>query len=102
MVKKSKGRRYSTKTKGRMFVIFMFFGAIILTLSYSLYNSLYQINNINKEKKVLQKKLVALKDDEESLRADIERLSDSSYIARYAREKYLYSKDGEIIIRINE
>ena len=30
------------------------------------------------------------------------KLQDPDYVARYAREKYLYSKDGEIIIRIPE
>ena len=32
----------------------------------------------------------------------VTKLQDPDYVARYAREKYLYSKDGEIIIRIPE
>ena len=31
---------------------------------------------------------------------DIKKLNDPDYVARYAREKYLYSKNGELIIRI--
>ena len=31
---------------------------------------------------------------------DADKLQDPDYIARYAREKYSYSKDGEIILRI--
>lgn len=38
----------------------------------------------------------------EAVEADIKRLSDPEYIARYAREKYFYSKEGEIILRIEE
>ena len=55
---------------------------------------------INNEKHELQNKLVSLKDEEEVLNSDIKKLEDPEYVARYAREKYLYSKDGELIIRI--
>ena len=41
-------------------------------------------------------------DKEEELKATVTKLQDPDYVARYAREKYLYSKDGEIIIRIPE
>ena len=33
---------------------------------------------------------------------DADKLQDPDYIARYAREKYFYSKDGEYIIKIPE
>ena len=39
-------------------------------------------------------------EEEETLKSEIVKLQDDEYIARYAREKYLYSKDGEIIIKI--
>ena len=41
-----------------------------------------------------------LTDEEKVLNSDIKKLEDPEYVARYAREKYLYSKDGELIIRI--
>ena len=41
-----------------------------------------------------------LKDKEDELNNTVTKLQDPDYVARYAREKYLYSKDGEIIIRI--
>ena len=34
-------------------------------------------------------------------KSEIQRLQDEEYIARYAREKYLYSKNGELIIKID-
>lgn len=100
MVKK--GHKYTKKTKGRMFIIFLFFGAIISTLGYTLFNNLQQINNMNKEKKYLKKEKLDLKEEQKSLEADIERLSDSEYIARYAREKYFYSRKGEFVLRIED
>ncbi len=55
-----------------------------------------------KEKAELEKKILALKTEEEELTVDVERLQDPEYIARYLREKYFYSKNGEYIIRIPE
>lgn len=62
----------------------------------------YWVEIIHKyqEKRNLEEKLVQLKEQEAALKVDVEKLQDPDYIARYAREKYLYSKDGEFIIRI--
>ncbi len=54
------------------------------------------------EKKELENKYNELLEEEETLSSDIIKLQDPDYIARFAREKYLYSKNGEIIIRIVE
>ena len=99
--KKSK-KKYTVKTKSRMFIFFLVFGLVISTLGFRLFSNIYQINKMNVEKKELEDSLVLLSDEKEALEADIARLSDSEYIARYVREKYLYSKPGELIIRINE
>ena len=50
----------------------------------------------------MEKELTALKEKEEELSVDANKLQNPDYIARYAREKYLYSKDGEIILQIPE
>ena len=100
MVKKKK--RYSAKTKGRMLVIFMFFGMIIVTLGYTLVINLKEINNLNKEMNELDEEYVLLLDEEAIIEADIKRLEDPVYIARYVRDKYMYSKDGELILRIGD
>ena len=49
----------------------------------------------------LQEKIVKLDEEKEELELDIRKLEDPDYIAKYVREKYLYSKDGEIILRLN-
>ena len=102
MKKSKKRRKYTIKTKSRMFVIFLIFGAAISTLGYRFFYNLYQINEMKKEKEELEDQLVALGDEKEILEADIERLSDPDYIAKYVREKYFYSKDGELIIRMDD
>ncbi len=95
-------RKYTAKTKGRTFIFLVLFFAVILTLAYTLVSDLQKINMLNIEKKNLNKMKGELKDKQESLKADIERLSDDLYVARYAREKYFYSKEGEIILRFDE
>ena len=99
---RKKKRRYTAKTRGRIMLFFAFFGAIILTLSYNLFLILKQVNDLELEKKKLAEEKVNLKEEESAILADIKRLSDSSYVARYAREKFFYSKEGEIILRIDE
>ena len=38
--------------------------------------------------------------EEESLNSEVTKLHDSEYVARYAREKYMYSLPGEFIIKL--
>lgn len=60
----------------------------------------YELYTKSNEKRKFQVELAELKDKEDELKGQVNKLQDPDYIARYAREKYLYSKDGEIIIRI--
>ena len=88
------------KVKRKFFLISLVYIALGAILIQSVGSTMYQIYIKNKEKKEFQKELLELKDKEEELKATVTKLQDPDYVARYAREKYLYSKDGEIIIRI--
>lgn len=74
--------------------------AIIIGTTYTIGKYWVEIYEKYKEKKELKYELAALKEKEEELKVDASKLQDPDYIARYAREKYSYSKDGEIILRI--
>ena len=77
----------------------------MLNFWISLYNLLSNIIDINKmkiEKRELQDKIVDLEKEKEVLETDILKLKDPDYIAKYVREKYFYSKDGELILKIDE
>ena len=50
----------------------------------------------------LEKKYVTLQEQAEDLKIDIEKLNDPDYLANYARENYLYSKDGEYVLQLKE
>ena len=53
-----------------------------------------------REKEELNKNLVELKEKEQKLAVDVEKLQDQEYVGRYLREKFLYSKSDEYIIKI--
>ena len=70
------------------------------SLSYSFFFFFCNIIEIKNQKKALNDKIASLKEEQEKLNLDLKKLEDPEYVARYAREKYMYSKEGEIIIRL--
>lgn len=97
-----KKRRKVKKNKLRLLLLGCTSFFIIGFTTFTIGKSWVEIYDKYKEKKQLDKELVNLREKEDELRADADRLKDPDYIARYAREKYLYSKDGEFIIKIPE
>jgi hypothetical protein len=73
---------------------------IILYFIFLLGYYIYQIYQLKEEQKKLNDNYTELKANEKELRNEIERLQDSDYIARYARENYSYSKNGEYILKL--
>lgn len=85
-------------------ILLLGFGSIAIIITMTLTIGKYWVDIIDKynEKKELENKLIELQEQEKALRLDADKLQDPDYVARYAREKYLYSKDGEFIIKIPE
>lgn len=96
-MKKTKKSKKSIK---RMLFLGVSSLAIIIGTTYTIGKYWIEIYDKYQEKKELKQQLLTLKEKEEELKADASKLQDPDYIARYAREKYSYSKDGEIILRI--
>ena len=89
------------KEKKRLFVI----SAVIILLIVSLVSSVAGdwtkiMENKSKIQK-LNKKYNELLSEEEKLQSEVTKLQDDDYILRYAKEKFLYSENGELIIRMN-
>ena len=99
MAKKKKKK--TIKAKIRILFSLIVFSGVTLALGYNCLNNILQIKDMKKEKENLQDKLVSLKEEQEILETDILRLEDPDYIAKYVREKYFYSKDGELILRLD-
>ncbi len=95
-------RKRSKKAKYRLFILVPI--CLILLGAISMGIGSYWVKILDKyhEKGELEKEIVALKEKEEQLKVDVNRLEDPDYVARFAREKYMYSKDGEIILRLPE
>ena len=95
-------KKKNIKQKRRIF--FLGFTSIFIIASTTFTIGKYWIEIYEKyqEKKSLEKELLSLKEKEEELAVDANKLQNPDYIARYAREKYLYSKDGEFILQIPE
>lgn len=101
MAKKKKSLK-AKKMQRRMLLFGVSSFAVIIATTFTIGSYWVKIYEKYQEKKELEIELANLKDKELKLRLDAERLQDPDYIARYAREKYLYSKDGEFIIKIPE
>lgn len=93
-------KRKTKKSIKRIFFLGITSFAIIVGTTYTTCKYWVEIYDKYKEKKELKQKLTDLKEKEDQLQVDADKLQDPDYIARYAREKYAYSKDGEIILRI--
>ena len=89
------------KDKRRLLVLMCIFIPLLIWFisNITTYTSIIYSNI--KEKKELDKKYAEILEEEELLKSEISKLQDEEYVARYAREKYLYSKDDEIIIKID-
>ncbi len=99
-MKKSRKKVTMKKNAKRILVFGFFSSCIIVFILITVLSVVRQIVDKYQEASELEKKKVALKEQEEKLNNEILKLQDSEYLARYAREKYFYSKNGELIIRI--
>ena len=103
MIMASTKKKKNNRKKLRR-ILLLGFGSIAIIITMTLTIGKYWVDIIDKynEKKELENKLIELQEQEKALRLDADKLQDPDYVARYAREKYLYSKDGEFIIKIPE
>ena len=95
-------RRVKKVTKRRLTVFGTLSLIAIIYFSVTLVFHLYSIYDLNKEKKELEVKYDKLVKEADDLQIEINKLNDPDYLARYAREKYSYSKEGEYIIKIKD
>lgn len=95
-------RRKNKKSKRRLAI----FGTLsLIAIGYFIFTACYysyKIAVLEKSKKQLNEQLTELQTQEKNLTTDIQKLKDPEYIAKYARETYMYSKDGEYILKIED
>lgn len=94
-------KRVSRKDKRRLTVLILIFIPLLTLFISNMFSYWSKIYNNVKETKKLEKQYSEKIEKENSLKTEIEKLHDPEYVAKYAREKYLYSKKGEIIIKMD-
>ncbi|MFR5857053.1 MAG: septum formation initiator family protein [Bacilli bacterium] len=88
------------KEKKRLVLITFCIIGLLITLVSSVFKDWQEILDNNSQIKALTDEYNTLLSEEEKLKSDVTKLQDSEYVARYAKEKFMYSEDGDIIIRM--
>ena len=89
------------KEKKRLVCISFCIIGLLVTLVSSVFKDWQEIMDNNSQIKSLSVEYENLLSEEEKLESDVTKLQDSEYVARYAKEKFMYSGDGDIIIRMD-
>lgn len=95
-----KEKKITKKTKRRLTFLSCTILLLVGVIITSVFNDLCEIIHNKNELTLLNSKYENLLHEEESLQSEITKLQDSDYVARYAREKYLYSLPDEVIIKL--
>ena len=98
VVKVSKKKNKNDKSR----IIFLLFTVVlfIIILISTVFSDVMQIIDNRKDTQYLESKYQLLLEEEASLNSEVIKLQDPEYKARYAREKFLFTKDGETILTI--
>ena len=91
----------SKKEKKRLIIISLTIIALLILLVGSVYSDWVQILKNKKMVNDLTKQYENLLDNEERLNSEITKLQDDEYLARYAKEKYMMSSEGDTIIKMD-
>lgn len=86
------------KSKARLVFLVPLASVLSILMVVSIGSYWVQIIDKYQEKRYLDSKMMELKEKEDELQVDVNKLQNPDYVARYAREKFGYSKAGEVIL----
>lgn len=89
------------RPKYRKLIGFLYIG-IAAILIYALSMNVLRVFEQRNEYKTLVEKRDTLAKEKKRLSKEIELLSDDDYVTRYARDNYIFSKDGEEVVKLPE
>lgn len=95
-------KKVSKGAKRRWLLMSLITIIILSAFSLNIYDVFSKVIIKNNEALSLKREIKRLADEEQYLKVEVEKLNDPDYVARYARERYLYSRNGEFTIRIKE
>ena len=93
-------KKISKKDKRRYMIwslLILIIGAYLSVFAYRYWT---QILENNRDREELEQRYQTLLNEERSLSVEVTRLQDPEFVARFARERFLYSREGERIIKI--
>lgn len=97
-----RNKSISRNVKRRLTFFGPLISIILIACITSIFSYGYNIYSLKKEENRLKNQLSSLKEEAENLNDEIVKLKDPDYIAKYARENYFYTKNGEYVIKIND
>ena len=86
--------------KGRFVMLLVCVIVILVGFVGTIFKDWLQIVNNKQSLAAMNSHYEELLEEEVSLTSEVTKLHDRDYIARYARERYMYSLPGEIIIKM--
>lgn len=92
--------RKSRKKIKRILLVFVVCFAINFAILYNLGSMFLSVKEKQVENGRLVVELSELKEEGEALKVEVNKLKNPEYVAKYAREKFLYSKNNEYVIKI--
>lgn len=99
-VKKTAVKKNKKQEKSYIGFLLFFVVVFIVILIGTVFRDWVQIYENNKLTDDLNAYYGELQEEEASLNSEVAKLQDPDYVARYARERYGYTKDGEKILTI--
>jgi len=94
--------RTSKKERKRLFLITVAIISLLFILVGSVYSDWKQILKNRRLESELSLKYEILLADEVKLNSEIVKLQDDEYLARYAKEKFMLSAEGDTIIKLEK
>lgn len=94
-------KKVSKASKRRLMIFGILSIIAIVYFFVTLFGYTYSYISLKKEENNLKNQLVSLQDKKANLKIEIQKLNDPEYVARYAKENYLYSADGEYVLKID-
>ena len=88
-----------TKPRYKKFVGFLYIG-ISAILIYTLAINALRVVNQRQHLIQLQEKRDELEKEKEALAKEVELLNDDEYVARYARDNWIFSEAGEEVVKL--
>ena len=92
--------RMSKKSKRRLVMICFLMLFCVGIIICSVLKDLIAIMDNKKQLSTLEQQYDNLLQEEQELNAEVTKLKDPDYVARYARETYYYSLPDEVIIKL--